>query len=76
MVNMSNIIYYYFRHHLNKEYMIDGEKSLVQAQIVGVVHDVSNHWTRESLDPKILRLIYLHSNKHFILILNKVIFNY
>jgi hypothetical protein len=45
---------------------------MLEADVIGVVHDVSNTWTRDRLDPKVLRLLYLYPKKHSFLILNKV----
>jgi hypothetical protein len=45
---------------------------MLEADVIGVVHDVSNTWTRDRLDPKVLRLLYLYPGKHSFLILNKV----
>nr|AGM32835.1 putative GTP-binding protein Era [Coptotermes formosanus] len=44
---------------------------MLEADVIGVVHDVSNTWTRDRLDPKVLRLLYLYPKKHSFLILNK-----
>lgn len=44
-----------------------------EADVIGVLHDVSNQYTKFKLDPKILRLLYHYSQKHSFLILNKVI---
>jgi hypothetical protein len=45
---------------------------MLEADVIGVVHDVSNTWTRDRLDPKVLRLLYLYPMKDSFLILNKV----
>lgn len=45
-----------------------------EADIIGVVHDVTNVWTRERLDIKALKLLELQQSKPSFLILNKVIF--
>jgi hypothetical protein len=45
---------------------------MLEADVIGVVHDVSNTWTRDRLDPKVLRLLYLYPMKRSFLILNKV----
>jgi len=47
---------------------------MLEADVIGVVHDVSNTWTRDRLDPKVLRLLYLYPKKNSFLILNKVRF--
>lgn len=43
-----------------------------EADIIGVVHDVSNRYTRNYLDPKVLRLLHLYPDKDSFLVLNKV----
>jgi hypothetical protein len=45
---------------------------MLEADVIGVVHDVSNTWTRDRLESKVLRLLYLYPRKHSFLILNKV----
>jgi hypothetical protein len=45
---------------------------MLEADVIGVIHDVSNTWTRDRLDPKVLRLLYLYPKKNSFLILNKV----
>lgn len=52
--------------------MTDGEKAITSADVVGVIHDVSNSFTRGKLDPKVLRLLHLYPKKNIVLILNKV----
>lgn len=52
--------------------MIDPERALAQADLLIVLHDVSNKWTRDSLSPKILRLLHLYPDKESILVLNKI----
>lgn len=52
--------------------MIDPERALAQANLLLVLHDVSNKWTRGSLSPKILRLLHLYPDKESILVLNKI----
>jgi predicted GTPase len=60
------------RHHLEHAFHSDSETAMLEADVIGVVHDVSNTWTRDRLDPKVLRLLYLYPRKHSFLILNKV----
>ena len=52
--------------------MVDPEKALLKADLLLVLHDVSNKWTRESLSPLVLRLLHLHPNKESFLVLNKI----
>ncbi|XP_056648126.1 GTPase Era, mitochondrial [Diorhabda sublineata] len=43
-----------------------------EADIIGVIHDASNIWTREKLDIKIIKILEKHKEKSSFLILNKV----
>lgn len=52
--------------------MLDPEKALKQADVLVVLHDVSNRWNRKSLGPKVLNLLKLYPEKPSILVLNKV----
>lgn len=47
-------------------------KAIDEADIIGVIHDVSNRYTRHYLDPKVLRLLHLYPDKDSFLVLNKV----
>jgi len=69
-----NILFFLHRHHLEYAFHSDSETAMLEADVIGVVHDVSNTWTRDRLDPKVLRLLYLYPKKHSFLILNKVRF--
>jgi predicted GTPase len=60
------------RHHLEHSFRSDSEIAMLEADVIGVVHDVSNTWARDRLDPKVLRLLHLYPMKHSFLILNKV----
>nr|CAH7725741.1 unnamed protein product [Callosobruchus chinensis] len=40
--------------------------------MIGVIHDVTNFWTRDRLDIKIIKLLEHHKSKPSFLILNKV----
>ncbi|KAK7580307.1 hypothetical protein V9T40_000936 [Parthenolecanium corni] len=51
--------------------LVDTENAMQEADVIGVLHDVSNQYTKFKLDPKILRLLYHYSQKHSFLILNK-----
>lgn len=52
--------------------MKGGEDAIVEADIIGVVHDVSIPSIRNALDSKILRLLHLYQHKESFLVLNKV----
>nr|CAD7454806.1 unnamed protein product [Timema tahoe] len=59
-------------HHLEPQYLRDGEKALQEAHVIGVVHDASNYWLKNRLDEKVLRLLHLYPHKDSFLILNKI----
>lgn len=52
--------------------MSDPEKALASADLLLVLHDVSNKFMRKSLSQKILRLLHLYPDKESILVLNKI----
>lgn len=58
--------------NLEKTFFRDCEKSLMLTDLIGVVHDVGDHWTRDMLDLKIIRLLERYKKKPSFLILNKV----
>uniref|UniRef100_A0A2S2Q172 GTPase Era, mitochondrial n=1 Tax=Sipha flava TaxID=143950 RepID=A0A2S2Q172_9HEMI len=60
------------KYNLDKAFANDSVNSIEEADIIGVVHDVSNRYTRSYLDPKVLRLLHLNQNKDSFLILNKI----
>lgn len=60
------------KYNLEKSFANDSVNSIEEADIIGVIHDVSNRYTRNHLDPKVLRLLHLYPNKDSFLILNKI----
>ncbi|ESP04121.1 hypothetical protein LOTGIDRAFT_136786, partial [Lottia gigantea] len=60
------------RHNLEASMVTDPEESVSKADMIGVLVDVSDTWTRTALNKYVLKI--LHLNKHIpsILILNKV----
>ncbi|KAK9504703.1 hypothetical protein O3M35_010973 [Rhynocoris fuscipes] len=60
------------KYKLEAEFVTGGENAIIEADLIGVVHDLSNRYTRKSLDAKVLRLLHLYRNKDSILIMNKV----
>lgn len=60
------------RHKLEQSFLKDPKNCLREADIIGVVHDVSHRWTREKLDIKIIELLKEHTDIPSILVLNKV----
>jgi len=49
-------------------------ESIKEADLIAVVHDVSNKWTKDYLDRKIIFLLQQVPEKESILILNKVVY--
>ncbi|KAF5269607.1 hypothetical protein FQR65_LT05946 [Abscondita terminalis] len=60
------------RHHLEKSFVKDSVSSLNECDVIGVIQDVSNAWTRDKLDIKIINLLEKHPTKSSFLVLNKV----
>jgi GTP-binding protein Era len=58
--------------NLEKSFLKDSKSSLRQADIIGVIHDASNVWTREKLDIKVIRLLEENKDKPSFLVFNKV----
>lgn len=73
IVFIINFISFIRRFRLEHSCLVDTENAMQEADVIGVLHDVSNQYTKFKLDPKILRLLYHYSQKHSFLILNKVI---
>ncbi|CAA9999768.1 unnamed protein product [Nesidiocoris tenuis] len=60
------------KYKLEKEFMSGGEDAISEADLIGVVHDLSNGYTKAHLDPKVLRLLHLYKHKQSFLVMNKV----
>ncbi|XP_041348984.1 GTPase Era, mitochondrial-like [Gigantopelta aegis] len=60
------------KHHLEMTLVTDPERSLESADLIAVLHDISNTWTRNQLDPLVLQILHLYPQLPSILILNKV----
>ncbi|KAJ8943516.1 hypothetical protein NQ318_023026 [Aromia moschata] len=60
------------RYNLEKSFIKDSKSMLHQVDVIGVIHDVTNIWTRERLDIKIIKLLEMHKKKSSFLIFNKV----
>ncbi|XP_050419939.1 GTPase Era, mitochondrial [Adelges cooleyi] len=60
------------KHNLEKTFTNDSLCAIDEADTFGVLHDVSNRYTRSCLDPKVLRLLHLYPDKDSFLILNKI----
>lgn len=70
IINSANCNF--FRHKLEKSFLTDSKNCLKDADLIGVIHDASNAWTRETLDIKVINLLEEYVNVPSILILNKV----
>lgn len=62
------------RFNLEHSCWADPPKSLQEADLIGVLHDISNIYTRECLDIKVIKMLERHSEKPSVLVLNKVSF--
>ncbi|XP_071443917.1 GTPase Era, mitochondrial [Hetaerina americana] len=60
------------KHNLEKSFLVDTELCMEESDLVVVVHDISNIWTRDRLDFKVLRLLHLYHKKPSVLVMNKV----
>ncbi|KAI5615591.1 GTPase Era, mitochondrial [Silurus asotus] len=60
------------RHQLEKTFLVDPLKSLRQADLVVVLVDVSDKWTRGRLDFEVLKCLALNAGIPSVLVLNKV----
>ncbi|KAL1497713.1 hypothetical protein ABEB36_008625 [Hypothenemus hampei] len=60
------------KYKLGNTFLQDPKNGLNDADIIGVVHDVSNNYTRERLDIKIIHILEYHNHKPSFLILNKI----
>nr|XP_060612653.1 GTPase Era, mitochondrial [Anolis sagrei ordinatus] len=60
------------RHHLEKSLLFDPFKSLKGADLVLVLVDVSDHYTRNRLSPQVLRALANVPDTPSVLVLNKV----
>ncbi|XP_045172486.2 GTPase Era, mitochondrial-like [Mercenaria mercenaria] len=60
------------RHQCDKNMRSDPERSLHEADAVGVIVDASNYWTRNQLHTELLKVLYLHKDIPSFLILNKI----
>ncbi|KAF5293759.1 hypothetical protein FQA39_LY03244 [Lamprigera yunnana] len=60
------------RYKLENSFRRDSEICLKASDVIGVIHDVSETWTRDKLDIKIINLLEKHKTKQSFLVLNKV----
>lgn len=60
------------KHHLEATMVVDPEHALLNADLVAVMVDASDHWRRSSFDRETLRLLEFNAHLTSILIVNKV----
>ncbi|XP_055538314.1 GTPase Era, mitochondrial [Wyeomyia smithii] len=60
------------RHQLDSEFVSACRHAIQNSNLVGVVHDVSNSWTRNSLNPILLEVLRQYAHIPSFLVLNKV----
>ncbi|XP_014285203.1 GTPase Era, mitochondrial [Halyomorpha halys] len=60
------------RYKLGRSFIGGGEEAILEADLIGVIHDISNSGSRFSLDPKVLRLLNIYQDKESLLVLNKI----
>ncbi|KAK3083250.1 hypothetical protein FSP39_017693 [Pinctada imbricata] len=60
------------KHNLDRKLILDPERSLHEADMVAVLVDAADKWTKNHLHKEVLKLLHLHNDKPSILVLNKV----
>uniref|UniRef100_L7M2F3 GTPase Era, mitochondrial n=1 Tax=Rhipicephalus pulchellus TaxID=72859 RepID=L7M2F3_RHIPC len=60
------------KHHLEASMIVDPEHALLNADLVAVMVDASDHWRRHTLDEETLRLLEYNAQLTSVLIVNKV----
>ncbi|XP_058834972.1 GTPase Era, mitochondrial [Topomyia yanbarensis] len=60
------------KHQIGANFITACRQALHSSQLIGVVHDVSNSWTRNSLNPILLEVLKSHMHIPSFLILNKI----
>lgn len=60
------------KHQLGATMVVDPEHALLNADVVGVMIDASDHWRRHRIEENLLRLLRFNGNKQSFLIINKV----
>lgn len=58
--------------NLERKMIIDPHSSLWEADLVIVVHDSSNRYTKFNIDEEVLKCLFVHPEKESILVLNKI----
>ncbi|XP_055597050.1 GTPase Era, mitochondrial-like [Uranotaenia lowii] len=60
------------KHQLGSGFLSACRHAIQNSNLIGVVHDVSNSWTRNTLNPILLNVLKEHTNIPSFLILNKI----
>lgn len=60
------------KHKLNEKFVTSCRHSIQNSNLIAVLHDVSNHWSRGALPPLILDLLKEYHHVPSFLILNKI----
>uniref|UniRef100_A0A1Q3F6L3 GTPase Era, mitochondrial n=1 Tax=Culex tarsalis TaxID=7177 RepID=A0A1Q3F6L3_CULTA len=60
------------KHQLDAGFVSSCRHAIQNSHLIGVVHDVSNTWTRNALNPVLLEVLKDHSSIPSFLILNKI----
>ncbi|XP_071178287.1 GTPase Era, mitochondrial-like [Mytilus edulis] len=60
------------KHNTEKEMVYGPELGVQSADLIAVIVDSADKWTRDALDQKVLKVLQLHKNTPSILVLNKV----
>lgn len=60
------------KHHLESSFSSAYRHAIQHSDIIGVVHDVSNHWTRNTIHKTIIAALEEYNKMPSILILNKI----
>ncbi|XP_016976620.1 GTPase Era, mitochondrial [Drosophila rhopaloa] len=60
------------KHHLDQNFKSAYRHAIQHADIIAVVHDASNGWTRKELHPTVLDTLKAYSNLPSFLVLNKI----
>lgn len=60
------------KYKLSDEFIASCRRSIQESDLIGVVHDVSNSWTRSELHPTVLDTLKTYANVPSFLVLNKI----
>lgn len=60
------------KHNLSSEFMSSCRHSIQHSDLIGVIHDISNTWTRNELHSTVLETLKAYSHVPSFLVLNKI----